>query len=154
MNKHTRWLLTKLRLGWAFLAAGIMLALAGIFIGLEFDYLPYNFRVITGLGILLIGIGISYLVRYWAAQKDETAAQRAMVDERDERTVAIRARAGNRAYWVSAVMLYAGLLWVGLAANGSLPELSGDVLWYYLAAAVVFPFGIYIVSLVVEERKS
>jgi len=63
MNNRTRWLLTKLRLGWAFLAAGLTVSLAGIFIGLEYDYLPYNFRVITGLGILLLGIGISYLVR-------------------------------------------------------------------------------------------
>ncbi|HOD05945.1 MAG TPA: hypothetical protein PKH92_12950 [Anaerolineaceae bacterium] len=154
MNNRTRWLLTKLRLGWAFLAAGLTVSLAGIFIGLEYDYLPYNFRVITGLGILLLGIGISYLVRYWAAQKDETAAQRAMVDERDERTQGIRARAGNRAYWVSAVMLYAGIMWAGMAANGSLPALAGDTLWYYLAAAVVIPFGVYIVSLVVAEHRS
>ena len=36
----------------------------------------------------------------------------------------IRARAGNRAYWVSTVIVYAGLMWVSFAASGSLPALS------------------------------
>ncbi len=51
-------------------------------------------------------------------------------------------------------MLYAGIMWAGMAANGSLPALAGDTLWYYLAAAVVIPFGVYIVSLVVAEHRS
>jgi hypothetical protein len=69
------------------------------------------------LGILLVGIEIGILVRYRAALKDEQFARRLTVKEQDERTVLIRARAGNRAYWVSAALIYIGLMWACLAVN-------------------------------------
>jgi len=136
-----------------FLAAGVFVSLVGVFFELQYAYLPYNFRIITGLGILLIGIGIGYLVRYRAALKDEQSARRLTVEERDERTVLIRARAGNRAYWISSALFYIGLMWASFASNGSLPALSGNALWFYLAAGVLIPFGVYITSILVDQRN-
>lgn len=152
MDKRKKWIATKITTGRLFLAAGVLVIGIGTLIERQYSYLPYNFRVITGLGILLTGIGVGYLVKYRAALKDEEAARRFMVDERDERTRAIRARAGNRAYWVATALVYAGLMWVSLAANGSLPALSADALWYFLAVAAVIPFGVYIAGIVMEQR--
>jgi hypothetical protein len=152
MNNRTNWISNRVRLGWLFLAAGIVVGGAGLYIESQFSYLPYNTRLITGLGILLIGIGVGYLVRYMPALKDSQSARRLSVEERDERTLLIRARAGNRAYWVSAALIYFGLVWSSFAANGSLPPLSGDSLWYFLAAAVLIPFGVYVASVLLDQR--
>lgn len=152
MDERKKWITTKITTGWLFLVAGILVTGMGILIERQFSYLSYNFRVITGLGILLTGIGIGYLVKYRAALKNEDAARRIIVDERDERLVAIRTRAGNRAYWVSTALVYAGLMWISLASNGSLPALDEDALWYFLAAAAVIPFGVYIISIFKDER--
>ena len=154
MDNRTKWISTRIHMGWVFLAVGAFVAVMGIFIELQYSSLPYNFRIITGLGILFAGIGIGYLVRYRAALKDEQFARRLTVEERDERTVLIRARAGNRAYWVSTALIYIGLMWASFAVNGGLPDLSGDTLWYFLAAGVVIPFGVYIASILVDQRNS
>ena len=154
MDNRTKWISTRIHMGRVFLAVGAFVAVMGIFIELQYSSLPYNFRIITGLGILLAGIGIGYLVRYRAALKDEQFARRLTVEERDERTVLIRARAGNRAYWVSTALIYIGLMWASFAVNGGLPDLSGDTLWYFLAAGVVIPFGVYIASILVDQRNS
>jgi hypothetical protein len=152
MDNRTKWLTTKIRTGRIFLAAGALVALSGIITELLFASLPYNFRIITGLGILLAGIGIGYLVRYGVALKDEQSARRLNVEERDERSVLIRARAGNRAYWVSSALIYSGLMWASFAANGSLPALMGNALWFFLAAGVLIPFGVYITSILIDQR--
>jgi hypothetical protein len=75
------------------------------------------------------------------------------VEEHDERTVLIRARAGNRAYWVSTALVYLGLMWASFASSGSLPVLGGDALWNFLAAAVLIPFAVYVASMMVDQRK-
>jgi len=102
----------------------------------------------------MAGAGIGYLVRYRAAAADERAARRLSAEERDERTVMIRTRAGNRAYWASAGLVYAGLMWASFSANGSLPPLEGDTVWYYLAVATLVPLAVYIGSMLVDERAS
>lgn len=153
MGNSTQWIKSKVRMGCMFLAAGALVAVVGIFIQLEYAYLPYNTRIITGLGILLIGIGVASLVRYGAALRDELSARRLTVEERDERTVLIRARAGNKAFWVSTGLIYFGLIWASFAVNGALPALSGDTLWFFLAACVLIPFGIYIISILIDQRK-
>lgn len=153
MDNRTNWIKTRIRTGWMLLAAGVLVASVGIFAELQFANLPYNFRIVTGIGILLSGVGIGYLVRYRAALKDEQSARRLTVEERDERTVLIRTRAGNRAYWVSSALIYTGLMWASFAANGSLPDLSGNVLWFFLAAVVLIPFGVYITSILIDQRN-
>jgi hypothetical protein len=134
------------------LAAGAIMAILGRFVEQQYAYLPYNLRIIAGLGILIASIGVGYLIRYGPALKDEKSARQLSAQERDERTVLIRARAGNRAYWVSATLIYAGLMWASYAANGGLPDLNGDVLWYFLAACVIIPLGVYVASSLVDER--
>lgn len=154
MDNRTKWIINKMRMGWMFLAVGALVATVGIYIEVQYSYLPYNYRIITGLGILLAGIGVGHLVRYRAALKDAQSARRLIVEELDERSVLIRARAGNRAYWVSTGLVYTGLMWVSFAANEALPDLSGNTLWYFLAAGVVIPFGVYIASFLVDQRNS
>jgi hypothetical protein len=131
-----------------------VVAIAGILLPRLAGDLPFNERIITGLGILLSGIGIANLVRYGAVRRDPQAARRLAGEERDERTQLLRARAGNRAYWVSAPLAYALLMWVSFAESGSLPYPSPDLLWYMLAALVVVPFGVYALSLMYDQQHS
>ena len=153
MDNRTKWISTRVRMGWLFLAAGALVTIVGIYTELQYAYLPYNFRIITGLGILLAAIGIGNMVRYGAALKDEASARRLTVEERDERTVLIRARAGNRAYWISTALIYIGLMWASEAANGGLPALTGNTLWFFLAAGVLIPFGVYIISILIDQQN-
>ncbi|MBE0695722.1 MAG: hypothetical protein IH586_02255 [Anaerolineaceae bacterium] len=152
MNKHTDWMKQQYRLGWIALAAGLIFAFSGLVLPRLVDSLPFNARIITGLGIFLLGVGIAYLVRYGAARRDPRAAGRMASEEHDERLQIIRARAGSRAYWVSTAIIYAGLMWVSFAASGSLPALSADALWYFLAAAVIIPFVVYAASLTYDQQ--
>jgi len=152
MNKQVNWIKQQLRLGWIALAAGIVFSLAGLLLPRLVNGLPFNARIITGLGIFLLGVGIAYLARYSAARRDPRAAARMSSEARDERIQGIRARAGNRAYWVSTAIVYAGLMWVSFSASGSLPVLSADALWYFLAAAVILPFAVYAASLAYDQQ--
>jgi ABC-type uncharacterized transport system permease subunit len=154
MNKHMEWINRQLWLGRILLIAGLIVGVTGILLPRLASGLQFNPRIITGLGILLLGIGFSYLVRYGAAGRDVQVARRLVSEERDERMQIIRARAGNRAYWVSAAMIYGGLMWVSFAESGSLPAFSTDALWYFLVAAVVLPFVIYAASLLVDQKNS
>ena len=153
MDNPTNWIAARVRLGWVFLVAGVLVASVGILSELNFSYAPINFRIITGVGILLIGIGAGFLIRYQPALKDQKSAHRLNIEERDERTVQIRTRAGNRAYIVSALLVYIGLMWTSFATNGSLPALAGDTLWFFFAACVLIPFGVYIASILIDQRS-
>jgi hypothetical protein len=64
----------------------------------------------------------------------------------------MRARAGNRAYCVSAALAYAGLMWVSFAESEGLTTMSANALWYFLAAVVVLPFVIYATSLIYDQK--
>ena len=154
MDNRKKWITNKIRLGWVLLAAGVLLGAAGFILGRAYSNLPYNFGIISGLGIFLAGLGINNLLVYRKALTSEQVAMQLTVTERDERTVFIRSRAGNRAYWVSAALVYAGLMWESFAANGNLPALRGNTLWYFLAAAVLIPFGVYAASIVVDQHRS
>jgi hypothetical protein len=153
MNNQVSWIKTRMRYGWGFVTLGLVIIVIGILAEWQFAYLPFNVRIITGVGILIAGTGVGLLARYRAALKDGLSARRLTAEERDERTVLIRARAGNRAYWVSAALIYIGLMWASFAANGSLPPLDGDTLWVFLAAGVLVPFGVYVASILVDQRK-
>ena len=154
MDNRKKWITDKIRLGWVLLAAGVLRGAAGFILGRIYFNLPYNFGIISGLGIFLAAIGINNLLVYRTALTNQQVAERLAVTERDERTVFIRARAGNRAYWVSTALVYAGLMWESFAANGNLPALLGNTLWYFLAAAVLIPFGVYATSIVIDQHRS
>jgi hypothetical protein len=153
MDNQKKWIINRIRIGRLFLAAGVLTGCVGVIAELQFSHLFKDFRIVTGLGILLAGIGVGYLVRYGSALKDKKSAMRLTVEEWDERSVFIRARAGNRAFWVSTVIINIGLMWSSFASNDRLPHLTGDTLWFFLAAAVLLPFGVYITSTLVDERN-
>ena len=154
MKNSKQWIEKRIRTGWIILIAGILVSASGLLSELKISGQPFDFRIVTGLGILLIGIGIGILVRYGSAARDESAAKRITNEEHDERTLFIRAKAGNRAYWVSTAMVYAGLMWVSFASNGKLPKINEDALWYFLALAIILPFGIYLYNVIHEEKSS
>ncbi len=152
MNARSQWTQRQARLGYALLIAGALLLIVSLLLPALVGALPFNPRIIGGLGILLLGLGFARLVRYNAARKDEQAARRLMIEETDERTRLLRDRSGNRAYWVSTVLAYALLMWLSFAANGSLPTPDMDTLWYALAAVVVLPFIVYAAGLVYDQQ--
>lgn len=153
MSNSTRWIANRMRLGWIALLAGFLIVSLGILMEIGFSNLPYNLRIVTGLGILLLGAGAGTLLRYRAALKDAQAARRLTAEQRDERTLMIRTRAGSRAYYASAVLVYLGLMWASFALNGDLPPLAGDTLWFFLAACVILPFGVYVASILIDQRS-
>ncbi len=154
MTERMNWLRTRARIGWLLLAGGLAVLAASLVAARLDQNASFNFNIIGGLGIAVGGLGLAYLVRYGLALRSEEAAHRVMVEERDERGVLIRQRAGDRAYWTSALVVYVGLMWSSFAANGQLPALEGDVLWNFLAIAVLVPFGVYAVSVLVDQRLS
>lgn len=154
MSKSTRWIANRMRLGWITLIAGFLIVSLGVFMEIGFSSLPYNLRIVTGLGILLVGVGAGTLLRYRAALTDAQAARRLTAEQRDERTLMIRTRAGSRAYYASAILAYLGLMWASFAANGDLPPLAGDALWFFLAACVLVPFGVYVASILIDQKSS
>ena len=154
MNKQSSWIQRKRKIGLVFLICGVALSFLGLALQFWLGTAPFNTRIVTGLGIWLIGIGIAYLIRYWSLSQATPEAKRMINEERDERNRTLRARAGNRAFWISLALAYAGLMWVSFSSNGSLPALSQDALWYYLAGLVIVPFGVYAASLVIEQKRS
>ncbi|MDD5369912.1 MAG: hypothetical protein PHQ40_12565 [Anaerolineaceae bacterium] len=153
MNARLNTIHRKWRLGLVLLWIGIGFGIAGVAIQKMIADLPFNPRIITALGFLLLGIGVANLVKYGSARRDPQAASRLVIEEQDERTRLLHARAGNRAFWVSAAMAYIVLMTQSFSAIGSLPIISSEVLWYFLAAVVVVPFGVYIASLVYDEKR-
>ncbi len=146
-----QYLQNRIRLGWGLIIGGVVIFTAGLALQLLFS-VPFNARIISGLGIFIFGLGIAQLVRYRAAHGDRKAAARIVNEERDERMQLIRGRAGNRAFWISLAMTYIALMWLSFASSGSLPTPTPDGLWYYLAAAVVVPFMVYVASIVYDQN--
>jgi hypothetical protein len=151
MTEQQVYLQNRVRIGWGLLILGIVLFAAGLVLQFLFT-VAFNPRLVSGFGIFVTGMGVALILRYRGVQNNRQAAARLVNEERDERSRLIRARAGSRAFWVSLVMTYAALMWLSFASNGSLPAPSPDGLWFYLAAAVVVPFIVYIGGIVYEER--
>ena len=76
MDNRTKWVKTKSHLGWILLVAGTLIGIVGIIVESQNTHQPYNYRIITGLGILLAGYGIGNLVLYRAALKDDQTVRR------------------------------------------------------------------------------
>ena len=153
MDERRAWAAGRVRLGWGLVGLGVALVVAGTIIGALNAGDGWNYGIIGGLGILAAGVGLGQVIRYRPALHDEATARRITVEERDERSVGIRTRAGNRAWVVSAVLVWIALMWVSFASNGDVPALEGDLLWWYLAAAFVVPFAVYAGSITVDERR-
>lgn len=152
MINQQEYLQNRLRIGWGLLIIGAILIGAGLAMQFLFTVL-WNARIVSGLGIFIMGLGAAQMARYHVASKDRQSTARLINEERDERLRMIRARAGSRGFWASLVMSYIALMWLSFAANGSLPTPSLDTLWFYLAATVVLPFLIYIGSIVYDQNN-
>ena len=154
MTDRTTWLRTRVRAGWLLVACGIVVFAASLLLARANPDFPWNLRIMGGVGIVTGGLGAGLILRYRPAVSNEEVARRLIVEERDERAVFIRQRAGKRAYWMSALLVYGGLMWTSFASNGDLPTLEGDRLWNYLAVALLVPFFVYVGSVVLDERRS
>ncbi|MBM3138425.1 MAG: hypothetical protein FJZ98_09590 [Chloroflexi bacterium] len=136
-----------------FLIAGIVCTGAGVAIETTNISLGIDPRLITGLGILLLGLSLSAWLRFYSAEKRPQTTQRMVVAESDERMTAIKNKAGQRGFWTSMAIIYGLLMWESISSNDSLPILSADARWYWLAAAVVLPMAVYIGSIVQGNRE-
>ena len=154
MTDRTTWLRIRVRAGWLLLTTGILVFAASVVLARANPDFPWNLRILGGVGIVFGGLGVGMLVRYRPAISNAEVARRLVVEERDERGVQIRQRAGQRAYWVSAILVYVGLMWASFASNGDLPALEGDVLWNSLVIALLVPLFVYFGSVVVDERRT
>jgi peptidoglycan/LPS O-acetylase OafA/YrhL len=154
MTDRTTWLRIRVRAGWLLLATGILVFAASLVLARANPDFPWNLRILGGVGIVLGGLGVGLLVRYRPAISNAEVARRLVVEERDERGVQIRQRAGQRSYWVSAILVYVGLMWASFASNGDLPALEGDVLWNSLVIALLVPLFVYFGSVIVDERRT
>lgn len=153
MSNQQAYIQNRVRLGWGLVIAGGVLFAAGLVLQMLFS-VPFNARIVSGLGIFLAGVGAAQIMRYRAARADQLAAARLVNEERDERTRLIRAQAGMRAFWVSLGLTYIALMWLSLASSGSLPLPTLDELWYFLAAAVVVPVVVFIAGIAIGQNRS
>lgn len=154
MDEQRAWIRGRVLTGWALGAVGVVVLAASLGLRAAGAFPGWNLGAVGGLGILAIGMGVGLVVQYRRALHDPAAAHRVIVAERDERVVAIKTRAGNRAWVVSAAMTWLGLMWASMAANGNLPNLAGDVLWWFLAAALGVPFLVYAGSITLDQHRS
>lgn len=152
MNKQTNWINSKNRTGRILVILGVLFTIAGIIAERTTVEPSFNLKIITGIGILLIGMGVANLVTYRIGS-NPIQVKRLAAEMQDERTVEIKARAGNRAFWISMLLIYGVLMWSSFSANGSLPRLSDDVMWFVLAGCVLVPFIVYISRIVVEQNR-
>lgn len=153
MSKQMSLVKSKLVLGLALLAAGLILVVAGLLLLrlVQVDTLGFNPRLIPAAGVVLLGVGMAFLAQYATTRLDPQAARQMLIDARDERSRLIRARAGNRAFWVSVPMTYIVLLWVSLSISGNIPALSDDALTFLLVLNVIAPVIVYAVGFFYEQ---
>ena len=151
MTNQQGYLHRRVRAGWGLLALGAVLFAARLILQFLFA-VPFNARIVSGLGIFFAGLGLGQVLRYRATRSNRQAVARLINEKHDERNHLIRGQAGSRAFWVSLAMTYAALMWLSFASSGSLPTPTPDGLWYYLAAAVIVPFIVYAGSILYEEK--
>jgi hypothetical protein len=152
MSSKTDWADRQRRIGWALVATGGVVCAAGVALQTVSPGLPFDPRVVTGLGILLLGLAAAALMRGGVGTRGRDAT-RLGVEEQDERNLAIRRLSGSRAFGVSAALTFALLMWVSISANGQLPAFSADGLWFALVAAFVLPVLVYAGSAVHAQRS-
>ena len=151
--ERKKWMRRRVYRGVTLLAAGAVAGIAGMLIENLSYTLPVPPRFLSALGVLLAGIGLGTIIRYGSAILNEEAALRVRADDGDERVHVIRARAGSRAYVASAGMIAVGLMWESFAGTGSLPHLSGDLLWHGLACGQLGPLAVYDLSVSIDQRR-
>lgn len=153
MNNQNDYLKKQQKTGYYMIGAGIITALVGIIMESIIRNPSFNLRIITAIGILLIGLGFGRVLKYRLTASDPQSAARLVNTEKDERRKFLRDRSGFRAYIISGILAYILLMWVSFADSDSLPRLSDDALWYALVAVVVLPAVTFMVSYLYEDKR-
>ena len=153
MNNQMEWIKRKVRLSWLVFTAAIIFAAIGIILEWQIKPQSFNPKYITSLGIVLFVVGVSHLAMYLPGRRSPQAATRVSAELKDERKIAIRNKAGYRAYSLSTILVVVGMLWVGGAEHRGQPFLSADTIWYYLVALFLIPFCFYAVNIYYYQRR-
>ena len=154
MNNQINYIKKQQKPGFYMIGAGVVTALVGFILTSIISNPTFNLRIITALGLLLIGIGIGRVIKYRLIASDPQAAARLVNTEKDERLKLLRDRSGFRAYVISGILAYVLLMWVSFADSGSLPRLNDDALWFALVAVVVVPAVVFIASYLYEDKHN
>ena len=136
--------------GWVMLVLAIILFLAGVVppvLGIETFYVP---RLAIAFGILVLGWALAILIRYSIARRNAGSMKRAMIEEKDERQLIIRSRAGYDAFFLSIPATSIGLILYS-SISRDLPQ--PDPLWYYMVFMTLLPIVVYIVRVSKYARE-
>lgn len=135
----------EVKIGWILLVFGILLLVVGTVYRQVMPDAAMLGRLVMSFGIFFTGWGLISLSRRLAALKDPQAVRRLEIEERDERSLAIRDRAGYGAYMFTAIASAVGLI----IYSGLTQDRPGfDLMWWYLAFLVVGPGVYYVIALV------
>ncbi|BCY19450.1 hypothetical protein hrd7_32990 (plasmid) [Leptolinea sp. HRD-7] len=132
------------------LTAGIVIFTAGLILRKTTPGTIADTRLLEGLGILLAGSGIVPLIRAIAARRNPAAARRAMLEEGDERAMAIRHRAGYISFMVSSALSAVVLVGYSAFTRG---QTGFDPLWIALVVLTVAPMIVFALATVSFNRK-
>lgn len=149
MNSTNAVLKRKISQGWAMLGAGLLLLALSFALPALLPRSLMNFKWVGGFGILLIGWGGTFLARYLLAARSPETARRAIIDDTDERNRAIRNQAGYVAFMVTFLTSSVALIIYSALTRGQ----PADALWLYMAAVVIVPSIVYVITMVVLQEK-
>jgi hypothetical protein len=148
MHNQTNWTKGILTWGLVVISLGLVMAVVGLILPGLVTGLDFIGRLLIAIGLVLIVLGGVSLMQYAYVSRDPRAGKQMMINEQDERMQWIRARAGQRAFWISSSLAFAVLIWASFASDVGLPTLTGNALWFSLLAVVVVPYIVYIIGIV------
>ena len=154
MLNQTNWTKNILRWGLVLTGVGLLAAVVGFMLARLVGDNIYISHVLPSVGTVLIGLGIINLAQYTYVRHNPEAGRQMMIGERDERMQLIRARAGQRAFWISNVMAYFLLTWISFADDIGLPQLSKEAIWLSLLVLVILPLIAYMAWIIREQNMS
>lgn len=141
----------KLPLGWICVGLGVSLFLIGIALRTFLSGTIADTRILEGIGILLIGVGIIPLSRSISARRDPLGARRSQLAESDERAVSFRNKAGFNAFLFSMVVNNAVLITYSALTRG---QPGFDPIWFTLIFLAVAPIIVFAGVMVWQNREN
>ena len=126
---------------------------ASILISLKNPALANSYRIIGGIAIVMIGVGIGALLSARGLSKNPVSGARQIAEADDERAQLIRGKAATAGFVTSSVMIYLLLLWQSFASSGMLPTLSSDQVWGALVACVLLPMIVFFAAYLKFQQK-
>jgi hypothetical protein len=130
----------RIRQGAAMMGLGVFLLALDIIFPLIFPASLLNWKWIGGFGVMLLGWGGIYLARYMQAYRDPEMAHRTIVEDLDERNIAIRNQAGYMAFLFVTLLGSFALIIYSAMTRG----VARDALWLYMAFMVIAPSTFFV----------